>query len=251
MNHVLTLASSLALTLSVSISAYADDHLSASPIIAEIYECSLNDGVMAGDVVALGKGEFAKFASRNDLSMNTYLWEAVSINAPYDEADLRWVNYFPTWKDQSTADQLWRTKAIELQAKINKLITCKKPFFFPMLSIARPTQADEKPLMTQVCTLNQGKTMEDAMAFRTMANAVANEVSGAQTGSAVFMPGIGLSSGWDFVAMTTGTHDAMASMLDAVRDGSLRSAMAAKGLENPATCAYDMHRSHLMVQLQN
>ena len=139
--------------------------MSSEPIIAEVYECTLNDGVFPDQVVAIGQGNFAAFAVENDLNMNTYLWEAVAINAPYDEADLRWINYFPTWKDQSKADRLWRQKADDLQAEIFELITCKKPFFFPMMSIAQPPQAQEKPLITQVCSLNDGKSIEDAVAY--------------------------------------------------------------------------------------
>ena len=56
----------------------------SAPVIAELYECSLNDGVSPDQVVALGQGDFAQFVADNDLTMNTYLWEAVAINAPYN-----------------------------------------------------------------------------------------------------------------------------------------------------------------------
>ena len=245
------LLTTVGLSVALSASAIADDHMSSEPAIAEIYECTLNDGVSPDQVVAIGQGDFAAFAADNELNMNTYLWEAVAINAPYDEADLRWVNYFPTWKDQSKADRLWRQKADKLQAEIFDLITCKKPFFFPMMSIARPPQAQEKPLITQVCTLNDGKAMEDAVAYRTGVNATANKLASTNVGSAVFMPGIGLSTGWDYVAMVTGTPDDMATMMDTARSGSLGVALGKAGLENPSTCVTDLHRSHLMVQAQN
>ena len=79
-------------------------------------------------VVAIGQGDFAAFAADNELNMNTYLREAVAINAPYDEADLRWLTYFPTCKDQSEADRLWRQKADKPWAEIFDLITRKNPF---------------------------------------------------------------------------------------------------------------------------
>ena len=230
---------------------HADDHMPTAPIIAQIYECSLNENVTPAQVAALGSGEFNKFVTKNKMNMNSYLWEAVAINAPYNDADLRWVNYFPTWKDQSNADRLWRDKGTKLQGKIYELITCKKPFFFPMQSVAQPPMADEKPLITMVCNLNDGKSMEDALAYRKGINAAASKLTNEQIGSAVFMPGIGLSTGWDYVAMVTGTDDGMATMMDTVRDGSLASATASAGLENPATCVTDMHRSHKMVQNQN
>ena len=110
MQKLTLLLTTVGLSMALSASANADDHMSSEPVIAEIYECTLNDGVSPDQVVALGQGDFAAFVADNKLNMNTYLWEAVAINAPYDEADLRWVNYFPTWKDQSKADQLWRRK---------------------------------------------------------------------------------------------------------------------------------------------
>ena len=121
---------------------HADDHMPTAPIIAQIYECSLNENVTPAQVAALGSGEFNKFVTKNKINMNSYLWEAVAINAPYDDADLRWVNYFPTWKDQSNADRLWRDKGTKLQGKIYELITCKKPFFFPMQNVAQPPMAE-------------------------------------------------------------------------------------------------------------
>lgn len=251
MQKLTLLLTTFGLSMALSASANADDHMSSEPVIAEIYECTLNDGVSPYQVVALGQGDFAAFVADNKLNMNTYLWEAVAINAPYDEADLRWVNYFPTWKDQSKADQLWRQKADKLQAEIFDLITCEKPFFFPMMSIARPPEAQEKPLITQVCNLNDGKSMEDAVAYRTGVIATANKLASTNVGGAIFMPGIGLSTGWDYVAMTTGTPDDMATMMDTVRSGSLGVAIGKAGLENPSTCVTDLHRSHLMVQTQN
>ena len=82
------------LSMALSTSANADDHMSSEPVIDEIDECTVNEGVSPEQVVAIGQGDFAAFFADNELNMNTYLWEAVAINAPYDEADLRWGNYF-------------------------------------------------------------------------------------------------------------------------------------------------------------
>ena len=251
MKKLTSMLTAVVLGMTLSASASADDHMPSAPVIAELYECSLNDGVSPDQVVALGQGDFAKFAADNGLTMNTYLWEAVAINAPYNEPDLRWVNYFPSWQDQSKADRLWRQKADKLQAEIFELITCKKPFFFPMMSVAQPAQAQEKPLITQVCTLNDGKSLRDAMAYRKGVAATANKLADTSVGSAVFLPGIGLSTGWDYVAMVTGTPDDMATMMDTVRTGALTAALGKAGLESPSTCATDLHRSHRMVQMQN
>ena len=81
--------------------------------------------------------------------------------------------------------------------------------------------------------------------------ATANKLADTSVGSAVFLPGLGLSTGWDYVAMVTGTPDDMATMMDTVRTGALTAALGKAGLESPSTCVTDLHRSHLMVQMQN
>ena len=48
----------------LSISANADHHSAEGPRLAEIYACTLNQGVSAADVVALGSGEFRQFAEQ-------------------------------------------------------------------------------------------------------------------------------------------------------------------------------------------
>ena len=55
----------------LSTSSFAAHHEEPAPMVAEVYECSLNDGVTAGDVVALGSGDFAKFVGKYDLDMTT------------------------------------------------------------------------------------------------------------------------------------------------------------------------------------
>jgi hypothetical protein len=89
------------------------------------------------------------------------------------------------------------------------------------------------------------------MAYRKGVAATANKLADTSIGSAVFLPGLGLSTGWDYVAMVTGTPDDMATMMDTVRTGALTAALGKAGLASPSTCVTDLHRSHLMVQMQN
>ena len=93
--------------------------------------------------------------------------------------------------------------------------------------------------------------MEDAVTYRTGVAATANKLASANVGSAVLMPGTGLSTGWNYVAMVTGTPDDMATMMDTVRSGSLGVALGKAGLENPSISVPDLHRSYLMIQTQN
>ena len=55
----------------MSTASFAAHHEEPEPMVAEVYDCSLNDGVSAGDVVALGSGDFADFVGKHDLNMTT------------------------------------------------------------------------------------------------------------------------------------------------------------------------------------
>ena len=59
------------------------------------------------------------------------------------------------------------------------------------------------------------------MTYRTGVAAIANKLASTNVGSAVLMPGIGLFTGWSYVAMFTGIPDNMATMMDTVRSESL------------------------------
>lgn len=60
--------------------SFAAHHEEPEPMVAEVYECSLNNGVTADDVAALGAGEFADFVAEYDISMTSFLWEAVAVS---------------------------------------------------------------------------------------------------------------------------------------------------------------------------
>ena len=84
-----------ALLTAASLNALADHHAQNPPVVAQVFECTLNKDAAINDVVTFGKKKVASFVEENDLEMNSYLWEAVAINDPYDEPDVRWVNYYP------------------------------------------------------------------------------------------------------------------------------------------------------------
>ena len=97
-----------------------------------------------------------------------------------------------------------------------------------------------------VCNLDEGKTIGDALAYRKAVNKMANGMIEGSVGSAVFTPALGIT-GFDYVAMVTGTTEDMANVMDNVRSGKALKAMRAAGIENPAQCVTDLHRSHLVV----
>ena len=59
-----------ALLSTVSLAAH---HEEPAPMVAEVYECSLNAGVTADDVAAMGSSDFADFVAEHDISMTSFL----------------------------------------------------------------------------------------------------------------------------------------------------------------------------------
>ena len=55
--------------------SFAAHHEEPEPMVAEVYECSLSNGVTADDVAALGASEFADFVAEHDISMTSFLWK--------------------------------------------------------------------------------------------------------------------------------------------------------------------------------
>ena len=233
-------------SLVLSTSVFAAHH-EETPMIAELYDCTLNEGVIAADVVDFARSDFKAFADANKLAMNTFIWEAVAVSPPYDEPDVRWMNYFPTWGDYFSADKAWRSKGQNVAKGINDRVSCSKARTFAVHNAgAQPAVALEKPLIAMVCNLDEGKTIQDALAYRKSLNKMSNSMIDGSVGSAVFTPALG-TTGFDYVAMVAGATDDMAKLMDNVRSGKTQKAMQEAGLENPAQCVTDLHRSHLVI----
>lgn len=222
-------------------------HHEETPMIAEVYECNLNEGFMVADLVEFARSDFKAFADANKFAMNTFIWEAVAVSPPYDEPDLRWVNYFPTWGDYFASEEAWRATAQDVAAGIFERVSCSKARTLAVHNAgAQPAVSQEKPLIAMVCNLDEGKTVADALAYRKSVNKMSNEMIDGSVGSALFTPALGIT-GFDYVAMVTGTVKDMSDVMDNVRSGKARKAMQEAGLENPAQCITDLHRSHLVI----
>ena len=233
-----------ALLSTVSLAAH---HEEPEPMVAEVYECSLNAGVTADDVAAMGSSDFADFVAEHDISMTSFLWEAVAVSPQYGDADVRWVNYFPTWADYFAGDAAWRAHGAEVAAKINELMSCGRPDLAGFMQVGEAApDAPVKPLYVRVCQLKSGNTLANAMAYRKAVNATQNEQIGSTVGSYLFTPGFG-NPGFDYGAMVTGAPENMAKLMDHSRDGSTGKLLTAAGYTEPGVCTVDLHRSLMMV----
>ena len=214
---------------------------------SQSYECALNAGFTADDVAALGSSDSADLVAKYDLNVTTFLWEAVAVSPPYGNADVRWVNYSPTWGDYFAADAAWREHGGKVGAKINKLMTCGRPDLAGFMQAGEPApDAPVKPLYIRVCELKPGNNLSNAMAYRKAVNSTQNEQIGSTVGSYMFTPGFG-NPGFDYGAMVTGTPEDMARLMDHSRDGSTGKLLTKAGYTEPGNCIVDLRRSHMMV----
>ena len=106
----------------VGVSDYvlADDHQPSS-VVVEVYECTLNEGASVADLAGFGKTDFKKFVNKNNLVLNSYLWDAVAVSPPFDEPDVRWVNYYPSWENYYSLQKTFDEKGASLYAKFSEL----------------------------------------------------------------------------------------------------------------------------------
>jgi hypothetical protein len=236
----------IALACLIPLNAVADN---PAPVIAEIYECTLNEGVSATDLVAFGSDEVGRFTRKNDVQMHAYLWEAVAVNEPYQDADVRWVNYYPTWNDYYASNDAFNSKGSKLVEKFYSMVTCNKPVILgSQVLTSELVVAQQKPMVASVCNLNDDKTVADGAAFVSQLIGLANSQQDSNIGASVMTPVFGIS-GFDYVSTIYGTTDDMAGMMDSVRDRTMPAAMRSAGMAPVADCVNDLHVSHLMIQL--
>ena len=230
-----------------SSNAWSSDHDGTPSQLAVIWECTLNDGITARDVAEWGSTDFKKFTEKNSLNMTSYLWEAISVNPPFDAPDVRWVDYYPSWSDFYEADAAWLSSGRLAEDYFN-LVTCEKPITARTLQAGAPVPEEKiKTLYARVCQLNEGATIQDAVAYREAVNKIQNsQIKEGSVGSFLFSPGFGLS-GFDYVAAVAGSVEDMALVLDGSLDGSTAAAIESAGHSEPAQCVVDLHRSHTMV----
>ena len=144
----------LLLSLLMPVGAFADDHIPSSTVVA-VWECSFNDGTTAGDVASWGSSDFKKWADKNKLNVGSYLWEAVAVNKPFDEADVRWVDYYPSWNDYYAMRAAW-SESGALAEEYDSMVTCGKARFATGISTGGSVpQSKEKPLIASLCQLSR------------------------------------------------------------------------------------------------
>jgi hypothetical protein len=240
------------LTVLMSSIAYADHHAPpAEPLVVEIHGCTLNEGVVLADVIKVGRAEFSKLFSADKLKMSSYIWEAVAVSPPFHAPDLRWVNYYPTWADWDASETVWRDpKSAKIVEKIFSLITCDRPMFGSAQMIAPIPAVEEKYLIAGVCKLEPGKSLVDVRKYRTRGRTSAiNAAIEANNGGALIYPGFGMTGDFDYVQTLTGEKSSMTKLLDGVRTGTVAAAnQTYSEMDNPATCTWDLHRAHAIVQ---
>jgi hypothetical protein len=233
-----------------SLTSFADHHAMPENGVVELYECDLNDGASIEDVVNFGRSDFKKFVAKQKLSVNSFLWEPVAVAPPYQDAQLRWINYFPTWADYSKAVAAWtNSDNANNQTALAAMTTCNKPVFATSMPIAQMPRDKKKPLIVGVCNLNDGATVADALNYVTPErHQNINKMLGTNNGGMLWVPGFGLNPDFDFLQVIAGTQSDMMTLFDGVRTGKVQTAQAAYSDQSPPmSCHWDLSNSYSLL----
>jgi hypothetical protein len=233
-----------------SLTSFADHHAMPENGVVEIYECNLNDSASIEGVVNYGRNSFRKFVDKQKLSINSFVWEPIAIAPPYQDAQLRWINYFPTWADYSKAAAAWNdSKNADNRTALAAMTTCNKPVFATSMPIAQMPQDKKKPLIVGVCNLNEGATSADALNYVTPGrHQNINKVMGIKNGGMMWVPGFGLNPDFDFLQVIAGSQSDMMALFDGVRTGKVQEAQAAYSDQSPPmSCHWDLSNSYSLL----
>ena len=262
---MLKILSAITFIIAVSIgsSGLADDHqsnASASPSLMEAFECNLNKGVSLEEMIAFGRNEVSSLLTSGGIEVSTFVWEPLSIEAPYNETGFRWFNYYPSWQAYQSADTLWYSKGnAKNRAKLDKLATCSTPIFNAFHGIL-PTESEldaadhnGNRILIGLCSVTEGMSMADVKGYITpeLSKSV-REAAGADRGQFLLVPVMGFAADFDFLNTLYATPTEMAKLLDGGREGKLRAAMAAASDQTPPyTCdTWHLHKSHRIIARQ-
>lgn len=236
----------------LSLSAQADHHETASAR-AEVYECGLREGHSLREVLDFARGDFAAWADREQLAGMTFLWEPVAVAPPFDSADLRWVNYHPTWTDYMKANSAWRSEgAAKLQARLFAMVDCKLPAFANATIVNPSTErTEEKLIMLGKCSFKPDTRLSFGQLATLMEERNWEALTKGDLLEGLWRTGIGIEGEtWDFLQMTAGSNATMAEFLDGwMGKGLPRGPQAQQAL--PFRCEADFHRSHTVRQASN
>jgi hypothetical protein len=230
------------LVFSLAASVAVADHHEMPKLNAEVHECTLKGNATLSDVLSFARSEFSDWAEKSSLNLRTFIWEPVAVAPPYDQADLRWVNYFPSWGDYAKANTAWRAPgSADLSAKLLDMVDCKLPAFAQTYMFNRAdTPLDEKTILLGKCSFKPGLRLTPE---RLAATLKAQDREGRTTGDLVesfWITSIGIEGEpWDFLRVTGGSAEAIAEMMDSGNGPDLSRMMA-----NPFSCETDFHRSH-------
>ena len=232
---------SVLLAFSVAASVAVADHHEMTGLNAQVHECTLKGNATLDDVLSFARDDFSSWAEGSSLNMRTFIWEPVAVAPPYDQADLRWINYYPSWGDYAKAEKAWRSSGAEgVSSELLDMVDCKLPAFArTFLFNSADTPMDEKTILLGKCSFKPGLTLTPE---RLAATLKAQDREGRTTGDLIesfWITSIGIEGEpWDFLRVTGGSAEAIAEMMDS---GSFD---LSRQMANPFSCETDFHRSH-------
>ena len=126
MNQRQTIIGWIALCLAMGTAQAAEQGLTQNH--AEVYDCTLKEGHGIEEVIRFGREVYTPWAREEGLAGQTFLWTPVSVAAPYDTADFRWIDYAANWRGYVEGMKAWQRPSAEpLKKQLASLADCRLP----------------------------------------------------------------------------------------------------------------------------
>ena len=199
----------ISVLVSICSVSYADNH---SPTFypIEVFGCKYNEDQGLDDLLRVA-GEWNKWAD-NNFSKPYAAWVLVPgyVNSDSVTNDVAWVGISSSFEDLGTVQDEMASKGQRLQAKFDKVTTCKDHTLWGWeVTRQSPNPTADGVLTFSACTLNEGVTREDVMAADKKWNEYLDEINSNQ-GLSRWYPGSGTSSDitYDFLYVSGSSSNA-------------------------------------------
>ncbi len=182
--------------------SYSDNHAPTFYPV-EVFGCKYNEGQGLDDLLRVAE-EWNRW-TENNFSKPYAAWVLVPtyVNSDSTTNDVAWIGISTSFEDLGTVQDEMASKGQRLQAKFDKVSTCKDHTLWGWeMTRQSPNPTPNGNLTFSACTLNEGVTREDVLAADKKWNEYLDSINSNQ-GSSRWYPGSGTSNDitFDFLAV--------------------------------------------------
>ena len=227
----------IALCCAVGVAQAAEQGLTQNH--AEVYECTLKAGHGIEEVIRFGREVYTPWAREEGLVGQTFLWTPVSVAAPYDTADFRWIDYAANWRGYVEGMKAWQRPSAEpLKKQLASLADCRLPVQIRSLAIdSSDDYTSDGLLLLGKCSFKPQVRLSDDQIASHLRVRGWDDLVEEDIFEALWYTTLGIEGeSWDFLQITAGSDEAIAQILD---EGMVGATPAA---QRPFQCEGDLHR---------